>query len=43
MDTAQEEKEGDPNPRPEDEDDFIRPDADIMEEAISKFWEDLGG
>ncbi len=39
MDTEQEENEGDPNPCPEDDDDFIRPDAEGTEEAISKFWD----
>jgi hypothetical protein len=31
VDTAQEEEEGDPTPCPEDEDEFIRTDTDIME------------
>ncbi len=35
LDTENEENEGDPNPCPEDNDDFIRPDSDAMEERIS--------
>jgi hypothetical protein len=37
VETEQEQDEGDSNPCPEDEDDFIRPDAQGMEEAIRKF------
>ncbi len=34
---------GDPNPCPEDDNDFIRPDAEGMEEAISKLFGWHGG
>ncbi len=43
VDTEQEEDEGDPNPCPEDEDDFLRPDAEGMEEAISRFLDGMEG
>ena len=38
VDTEQEQDKGDPNLCPEDEDDFLRPDTEGMEGAISKFW-----
>ena len=37
----QEPDEGDPSPCPEDEEVFVRPDADGMEEAIGKFLDGL--
>ena len=35
--------EGDPDPCPEDEEYFVRPDAGDMEEAIDKFLDGLDG
>ena len=35
------EDEGDPNPCPEDDADFMRPDAEQMEEAIGNFMDDM--
>ncbi len=43
MDSEQEQDEGDPNPCPEDEDDFLRPDAEGIKEAISKFLDGIEG
>ncbi len=43
MDTEQEEEEGDPYPCPEDKEFFMRPGADSMEEATSKFGDSLEG
>ncbi len=42
-DTEQEEDKGDPSPCPEDEDYFIRPEAQRMQEAISKFLDGIEG
>jgi hypothetical protein len=41
VETEHEETEGDPNPCSEDDADFIRPDSEQMEEAISKFMDGM--